>query len=121
MADWLIRKDTKVQQYWQRLGSRSLTERQAFAEAERLLSENPYPFHHPVGMIKHLKAGFHCNHEYRNLPNAQRIFYKIWPRQEIVDALQRRETDIPAEPKWEGDQQKGLVVFIFAGPHPKTK
>ena len=120
MADWLIRKDAKVQQYWQRLASRPPSEQQAFADAERLLSEHPYPFHHPVGTIKHLKAGFHCNHEYRNLPNAQRIFYKIWTRQEIADAVKRRETDVPAEPQWE-DQQKGLVIFIFAGPHPKTK
>jgi len=70
-------------------------------------------------VIKHLKAGFHCNHEYRNLPNAQRIFYKIWPRQEIVDAVKRREADVPVEPKWENDEQKGLVLLCRSSSKDK--
>lgn len=119
MADWLIRKDTKVQQYWQRLTNRPASEQEAFAEAERVLSEFPYPFHHLAGIIKHLKGGFLCNHEYRSLPNAQRIFYKIWTREDIANAIKRRETNVPVEPEWESVDQKGVVIFFFAGPHPK--
>lgn len=121
MATWVIVKDAKVQQYWRGLLERPVSEQNAFADAELILSEKPHPFHHPVGTIKHLKAGYHCNHEYRKLPNAQRIFYKIWTRQEITDAKKRKESDVPVEPLWESDEQKGVVIFIFAGPHPKTK
>jgi len=121
LATWLIRKDAKVQQYWHRLASRSTSEQEAFAEAERVLSEKPYPLNHPPGTIKHLKAGFNCNHEYRTLPNAQRIFYKIWTRQDIIDATKRKETNVPVEPEWEDESQKGLLVFIYAGPYPKTR
>lgn len=119
MATWLIKKDANVQQYWRRLASRSVAEQEAFAEAERILSESPYPFHHPSGTIKHLKGGYHCNHEYRTLPNAQRIFYKIWTRQDIIDAIKRKDTDVPVEPEWEDENQKGILIFIYAGPHPK--
>lgn len=121
MATWLIQKDAKVQQYWQRLAARPASEQEAFAEAERVLSEFPYPFHHPAGVIKHLKGGFLCHHEYRSLPNAQRIFYKIWAREEIADARKRKALDIPAEPEWEDEDQKGIVILFFAGPHPKSR
>ena len=121
MATWLIRKDASVQQYWRRLTSRSASEQEAFANAERVLSGKPHPIHHPSGTIKHLKAGYYCNYEYRTLPNAQRIFYKIWTRQEIADATKRKETDVPIEPEWEDENQKGILIFIYAGPHPKTK
>ena len=121
MADWLIRKDPKVEQYWRRLANRSLPEQEAFAEAERRLSNNPYPLYSLPGIIKHLKGSFHCNHEYRHLPNSQRIFYKIWSRQDIENARKRMPTAIPVEPKWEHANQKGIVIFFYAGPHPKTK
>jgi hypothetical protein len=121
LATWLIRKDAKVQQYWRRLSNRSASEQAAFAEAERILSEKPYPFNNPSGTIKHLKGDLHCHHEYRKLPNAQRIFYKIWTRQEIIDARKRRDTDIPIEPVWENEEQLGIVIFFFAGPHPKER
>ena len=117
MATWIIRKDPKVKQYWRGLTSRA--EQEAFAEAERVLSEDPYPLHYPAGTIKHLKGGYHCHHEYRRLPNAQRIYYKIWTRQAIMDAIKRKEANVPTEPKWEDDSQIGLLVFFFAGPHPK--
>ena len=120
MAAWLIRKDPKVRHYWDRLTARPQSEQDAFAEAERLLSEMPYPHGNSPGVIKHLKGEYHCNHEYRNLPNAQRIFFKIWSRQEIVDARKRKQVDVPDEPAWEKDQL-GLVIFFFAGPHPKEK
>ncbi len=119
MARWLIRKDSNVRQYWERLREKSRDEQAAFEIAERLLSENPHPFHHAPGLIKHLKHDWHCHHEYRNLPNAQRIFYKIWPREEITEALRQKRADAPQEPAWEDDEQKGLVVFFYAGPHPR--
>lgn len=121
MATWLIRKDAKVEQYWRRLTSRPEAEQAAFAEAERVLSEQPYPFHHPAGTVKHLKAEYYCNHEYRSLPNAQRIFYKIWTRQDITKARERREAGAPVEPIWESEDQLGIVILIYAGPHPKTR
>lgn len=118
MAAWLIRKDPRVQQYWRRLEDRSAQEQEAFATAERVLSEQPHPFHHPAGVIKHLKGGYLCNHEYRSLPNAQRIFYKIWTREEITEAKKRKQTDVPPEPDWE-EGHLGLVVMFYAGPHPR--
>jgi len=69
LATWLIQKDAKVQQYWQKLANRPVSEQEASAEAGRVLSEFSYPFHHPAGVIKHLKGGFLCHHEYRSLPN----------------------------------------------------
>ena len=119
MATWLIRKDAKVEQYWNRLKNRPAAEQEAFAEAERLLSEQPYSHDHSPGTIKHLKGEYHCNHEYRTLPNQQRIFYKIWTRQDILDAIKRRESGVPVEPEWESEDQKGILIFMFAGPHPK--
>lgn len=121
MATWLIRKDAKVEHYWNRLKTRSAAEQEAFAEAKRILSEQPYTRDHAPGTIKHLKASYNCNHEYRTLPNEQRIFYKIWTRQDIVDAIKRREAGVPVEPEWESEDQKGILVFMYAGPHPKTK
>ncbi len=120
MATWLIRKDASVQHYWRRLATRPAAEREAFAEAERVLSETPYPIDHAAGTLKHLKGGYHCNHEYRTLPNAQRIYYKIWTRRDIANALKRREAGVPVEPQWESEDQKGVVIFLYAGPHPKV-
>lgn len=108
-----------MEQYWNRLKNRPTAEQEAFAEAERLLSEHPYSHEHPPAKIKHLKGEFHCNHEYRNLPNEQRIFYKVWTRQDILDANKRREAGVPIVPQWESDAQKGILVFMYAGPHPK--
>lgn len=77
------------------------------------LSETPYPLENPPGVVKHLKADHLCNHEYRDLPNAQRLFYKILSREEIDQTV----TDASLRPQWESDTQRGLVVY-YAEPHP---
>jgi len=119
LATWLIQKDPDVQRYWSRLTDRDTAWLEAFEQAELSLSEKPYPFHNDPGVIKHLKGGFNCNHEYRTLPNAQRIFYKIWPRKDIEEGLRRSQPGVPVVLKWESEEQLGVVVFFYAGPHPR--
>jgi len=119
LAKWLIQKAPDVRRYWARLADREATWLEAFEQAELSLSEKPYPIQNDPGVIKHLKGGFHCNHEYRTLPNAQRIFYKIWTRKDIEDGLRRNQPGIPEVTQWGNDGQLGVVVFFYAGPHPR--
>ena len=119
MAAWIIEKDSDVRQYWARLRNRSAVERAAFEQAELLLSEKPHPLDNSPGVIKHLKGGFHCNYEYRALPNAQRIFYKIWTWKEIENGLLKKLSGLPKTTEPESEEQLGVLIFFYAGPHPR--
>lgn len=117
MASWLIQKEAKAERFWKRLATRPPSEQDAFNQAEQSLADEPRLRYYPPGTIKHLKGQFHCNHEYRTLPNAQRIYYKIWTRAEIEKAVQEKRANTPLVEHWEEDSL-GIVIIFYAGPHP---
>lgn len=118
MAKWLIVNQGQVDRFWSRLPTQPLVDQEAYKIALEVLGESPRKVDHAAGAIKHLKGKVDgCNHEYRKLPNAQRIYYKIYTRAETNAAADDLGKPVP----WEDDDQLGVLIFYFTGPHPKER